>query len=262
MRAAIIILSVGFFAVLVRAWFHGEQGHQRTGAAELLLLGALLTIAVTGVAHAAIRDSAEAIARHAFQLAPELAETHAALGEVMRERGRYEEALKLYRHALQLEPNHATSIAEIGQTLGSGLGRLAEAIPWAKRAIVVDPAQSWFYYQLGDVYFQLGIHDQAKLAFERGMRVDPRYVFNYDSRIRLALFEGDRAYASSIADRAIVIADGCASIKSQIALAFAAAGHRDGALRIASPMNDSILSRGGASGRLLVYSLRCKASRA
>ncbi|NJD11982.1 MAG: hypothetical protein FIB01_16570 [Gemmatimonadetes bacterium] len=44
-RIAIILLSVGFLAVLVVAWYHGEKGAQRVTGIELLMLAGILVIA-------------------------------------------------------------------------------------------------------------------------------------------------------------------------------------------------------------------------
>ncbi len=44
-RSAIIIAAIGFLAVLVLAWYHGEKGRQRVSGAELLMIAALLAIA-------------------------------------------------------------------------------------------------------------------------------------------------------------------------------------------------------------------------
>jgi TolB-like protein len=49
MRAAVVLLAVGFVAVLVLAWFHGEKGEQRASGMELSMLAALLIVAATGV---------------------------------------------------------------------------------------------------------------------------------------------------------------------------------------------------------------------
>src|SRR5687768_3274847 len=59
LRAAIIVLVVGFFGILVLAWFHGEKGQQRASGIELLMLGALFIVAAAGVAIVA-RDNDKA----------------------------------------------------------------------------------------------------------------------------------------------------------------------------------------------------------
>jgi serine/threonine-protein kinase len=49
-RSAIVLAAVGFFAVLVLAWYHGEKGRQRASGVELLILAGILVIAAAGVA--------------------------------------------------------------------------------------------------------------------------------------------------------------------------------------------------------------------
>lgn len=44
MRSFTIALGLGFFLVLVLAWYHGERGEQRVSGAELLILGVLLSL--------------------------------------------------------------------------------------------------------------------------------------------------------------------------------------------------------------------------
>jgi adenylate cyclase len=48
LRTCVIVLAVGLLAVVVIAWYHGEQGRQRPTAFELLLLSILFFSAVAG----------------------------------------------------------------------------------------------------------------------------------------------------------------------------------------------------------------------
>jgi TolB-like protein len=50
MRAITIVLAIGFFAVLVLAWYHGERGIQRVTGLEALVLASLVLIAGASVA--------------------------------------------------------------------------------------------------------------------------------------------------------------------------------------------------------------------
>jgi len=50
LRAATVLLAVGFLAVLIIAWYHGEMGKQGTSSTEVMMLAALLVIAAVGVA--------------------------------------------------------------------------------------------------------------------------------------------------------------------------------------------------------------------
>jgi TolB-like protein/tetratricopeptide (TPR) repeat protein len=50
LRAATVVLAVGFLAALVLAWYHGERGAQRVSGVELLMLTGILVIAGAAVA--------------------------------------------------------------------------------------------------------------------------------------------------------------------------------------------------------------------
>jgi serine/threonine-protein kinase len=49
-RSAIVIAAVGFLAVLVLAWYHGEKGRQKASGVELLILAVIFVIAGAAVA--------------------------------------------------------------------------------------------------------------------------------------------------------------------------------------------------------------------
>ncbi len=48
-RGAQFVLTVGFLAAVVIAWFHGERGRQRVGGVEALLLAGLGVVAIAGL---------------------------------------------------------------------------------------------------------------------------------------------------------------------------------------------------------------------
>ncbi len=48
-RMITVLVALGFFAVLIVAWYHGEKGQQRASGPELLMLAALLVIAGVAV---------------------------------------------------------------------------------------------------------------------------------------------------------------------------------------------------------------------
>lgn len=49
MRATTVLLGMGFFAVLVLAWYHGERGQQKAAGVELLMLAGILVVAGAAV---------------------------------------------------------------------------------------------------------------------------------------------------------------------------------------------------------------------
>ncbi|WP_108470248.1 hypothetical protein [Rhodanobacter thiooxydans] len=83
-KLLILALAVGFFVVLVLAWYHGDQGRQRASGTELLLVA--LVLAVGGgflwkfAGAPPSRDVTALSATPAAQGAPELAPTATAAG--------------------------------------------------------------------------------------------------------------------------------------------------------------------------------------
>ncbi|MGI8727610.1 MAG: hypothetical protein ACR2K6_08040, partial [Solirubrobacterales bacterium] len=59
-QIAIVLLGIGFFAALVVAWYHGEQGRQKIGGMELLMLAGILLVAGVAVAWVNGRSDADA----------------------------------------------------------------------------------------------------------------------------------------------------------------------------------------------------------
>jgi TolB-like protein len=55
-----VVLVVGLLVALVLAWYHGEQGRQRVGAVELLILGALLFLGGIGLRMVEVSDEVDA----------------------------------------------------------------------------------------------------------------------------------------------------------------------------------------------------------
>jgi tetratricopeptide (TPR) repeat protein len=51
-RASVALLGIGFFAALIVAWYHGEQGKQRVSGIEIIMLAAVLFVA--GIAAAVV----------------------------------------------------------------------------------------------------------------------------------------------------------------------------------------------------------------
>ena len=145
-------------------------------------------------------DSARAVAQHAIELRPDEPDGYSALGESLREAGRYEAALVEYRRALEIDPNHAVTIAEIGETHSwNGLGNLDESIRFTVRAIELDPVQPWIHSMGASTYIRLGDLETALRWIERLDRSMPGNAYSAPTRLVLAVARGDRAAYDSLA---------------------------------------------------------------
>ncbi|CAN5610724.1 hypothetical protein BH24GEM3_BH24GEM3_03640 [soil metagenome] len=62
-RMLTVLLAIGFLGALVLAWYHGEQGRQRMGGVELLMLTGILVVAGVAMALMGRGEDAQAEAR-------------------------------------------------------------------------------------------------------------------------------------------------------------------------------------------------------
>ncbi len=81
---------------------------------------------------------ARAAAERALELDPDLAEAHAALGQVLTQELRFEEAERAYRRALELNPGSAEAHSTYSWVL-LFLGRDLESVGMARRGVELDP---------------------------------------------------------------------------------------------------------------------------
>ena len=116
---------------------------------------------------------ADADARRALELAPDLAIAHAALARV------YEEwkldlpaAGAQYARALELAPNDAEVLLRAG-LYESEVGRVDNSIAMLQRAVGLDPLNPRTQRALGDVLLQAKRYPESVTAYARAIAVDP-----------------------------------------------------------------------------------------
>src|ERR1700733_10321782 len=83
-------------------------------------------------------DEAAASHRRAIEVKPDYAEAHNNLGSVLRDQQRYDDAVASYRRALAIKPDFAMAHDNLGLALRS-LGRLDQAASSHRRALVLKP---------------------------------------------------------------------------------------------------------------------------
>jgi serine/threonine protein kinase/Tfp pilus assembly protein PilF len=117
--------------------------------------------------------------RSACVAAPGSSMAFSNLGTVYMQLGHYPEAVEYLKKSLSLKPN-ALAASNISAALRAQ-GKPTEALPFAQRAVDLDPADDWNWLELGDCYSSLpGRHGAAKDAYERAassvelhLRTDP-----------------------------------------------------------------------------------------
>jgi Tfp pilus assembly protein PilF len=122
---------------------------------------------------------AEAIEQYelAIRLASEpglLAATYANLGLAYSDLGNSAQAESSFRSALQFNPDQITACQGMANLLANR-GKLAEALPYFKRAAELQPSGQG-YLQLAKVLAQTGHKAEARAALETALRLEPGLV--------------------------------------------------------------------------------------
>jgi TolB-like protein len=103
---------------------------------------------------------AEAAARRAVELDPNLADGHLSLGLVQQSRGKHLLAEDSFKQALTLDPNHPDTLHLYGDLL-AGVGRLKEALVMQQHLRAVEPFVPVFNSNAATVLWLNGQNDAA-----------------------------------------------------------------------------------------------------
>ncbi|HJU15227.1 MAG TPA: tetratricopeptide repeat protein, partial [Stellaceae bacterium] len=115
---------------------------------------------------------AEACCREAVRLQPGYAEAYNNLGIALALLSRPQEAEACYREALRLKPGNATALKNLGLALFS-LGRPDEAESCYREALRLEPGNAAVLKNFGNALFLQGKLSEAADAFERAAALEP-----------------------------------------------------------------------------------------
>jgi non-specific serine/threonine protein kinase len=117
---------------------------------------------------------AEQFAQRALAIAPQLSETHMALGMVSADKYDYATATREFRSATDLNPVNAYAWDLLAWTLAyEQPPEAAEAERAARESLRLRPARYQTYYHLGRALLLQQRYPEAIAAFERAQEVDP-----------------------------------------------------------------------------------------
>jgi len=122
---------------------------------------------------------AEAEARAALELAPQLPLAHFTLGELCVYKADYDRALAEYKAELTINPGYAPALARLGEVYWR-LNRYGEAEEVLQQAIWLDSTSAEPYVVLGKVYFKERQWMTAERVLQRAIAVDSgNYTAHY-----------------------------------------------------------------------------------
>ena len=114
------------------------------------------------------------------------AEAHTFLGWTYSFQGRYQDAIRECKKAIEEDPDFGNPYNDIGAYMIED-GRLDEAIPWLKAAILAKRYEAYHYphYNLGRVFEKKGLWLEAIREYREALRIEPDYNLASRSLIRL-----------------------------------------------------------------------------
>jgi len=132
---------------------------------------------------AAALQRANAMARTALEIDPEIPEVHWVLAYVSAQRREHAQAIGLLRKAVSLDQSFADAYALMGG-VKTYMGQPAETLPLMRTAIRLNPDAGYLYFLLlGRAYFFLGDWEQALININEALARNPT---NLETRIYLA----------------------------------------------------------------------------
>lgn len=124
---------------------------------------------------------AEADARHAIALAPELAQAHAALAYVFEGRLDFEAASQEYERARALAPGTAR-VLQVSGNFAAQMGKTTESLTALRYAAMLDPLDHRSHVMLGGALYLARRYEEAVAAFTEAIRLAPDYKNSYGLR--------------------------------------------------------------------------------
>jgi TolB-like protein/Flp pilus assembly protein TadD len=152
--------------------FAGRSGALSTGASE----------AATAAAMREGFDKAQADARRALALAPELAQAHVALAGVS-EAGTldFTQASEEYERALALAPGNA-QVLRMSGSFAARMGHFDAGLAATRRAVVLDPLARATHSALSRALYAARRYEEAVTAFAEVISLDPDFKTTYGER--------------------------------------------------------------------------------
>ena len=160
-----------------------------SGLADAYSLSIPMEYNVPGMTVEVALPLAEAAARRAIELAPELGEGYVSLGQVLSEYERLDDALRAYQRGLELSPAYPTGHQWYSYSLLSA-GRWDEGTRHMEIAHRLDPLAHVITLSLAVAYDGAGRYEEAAALYEQGLTQSPQAWYAWRFRVGHHLAQG------------------------------------------------------------------------
>jgi len=94
-------------------------------------------------------------------------------GSILEAQGRFPEAMNAYRKAMTIDPLRPGSYESVARVLASAFGRPAHAVPFAQKAVELDPGNPGYAGYLAWLHFDLGNDADANRLLSVARQIGP-----------------------------------------------------------------------------------------
>ena len=150
-------------------------------AGRSIALSAYAEEAATAAAAREGLDKAQADARQALSLAPDLAQAHLALAYVLDNTLDFRQASEAYRRALAIAPGNA-EVLRVSGVFAARMGHFDAGVAAGRRAVVLDPLARAAHTALGRALYSGRRYEEAVAAFAEVISLEPEFKATYGIR--------------------------------------------------------------------------------
>ena len=185
---------------------------------------------------------AEAAARKALAIDPNLADAHAALAHSLLHQWKLADAGREFQRALELNPNNTAFYFTYGEYL-TALGRFDAAVAAANEALKLDPLSTESFSLMAWANYVKRDYEHQLAAGEKALQIDPNDVSGIWHIATAHLYQGK--YPEAIAEfrKAAAVSDDDPIALSGLAAAYARSGNRADALKVIDQMQQQSAQR-------------------
>ena len=161
-------------------WAEAERVCRRILAARGDCFEALSLLGVIAAQTRRAEEAARLLGR-AVAVNQHAATAHNNYGNVLKDLGRFEDALDSYEWALKLDPGYAEACNNRGDTLQQ-LGRFEEALDSFEHAVKLKPGYAEACYNRGNTLLELKRFEAALDSYDRALKLKPDYAEAYNNQ--------------------------------------------------------------------------------
>jgi tetratricopeptide (TPR) repeat protein/tRNA A-37 threonylcarbamoyl transferase component Bud32 len=146
-------------------------------------------------------EVAAQVYRSAVDAYPDGADNYARLAAVYSRLGRHEAAVEQYKEAIRVETTMSIALDGLASEYLEHLGRVDYAIQWLRRQMTYNPQDVQPYYNLAYACVGADSLDEAALALEQALAIDPEYAAGLELLGHVYRMQGRYPDAVAVFDR-------------------------------------------------------------